>query len=84
MRRKNDKTRPKARLGLPDLDQSHVVKMHAARLGTPKLAPHDLRWPCARLCHVAGGQLEQIQFLLEHVLGEIGHNQAFVLLFRAG
>ena len=31
------------------------------------LAPHDLRRTCARLCHVAGGELEQIQFLLGHV-----------------
>jgi len=45
----------------------HVVKTYAARLGIPKLAPHDLRRSCARLCHVAGGELEQIQFLLGHV-----------------
>jgi integrase len=31
------------------------------------LAPHDLRRTCARLCHRAGGELEQIQFLLGHV-----------------
>ena len=29
-----------------------------------KLAPHDLRRTCARLCHLAGGELDQIQFLL--------------------
>ena len=45
----------------------HVVKTYAARLGIPNLAPHDLRRSCARLCHVAGGELEQIQFLLGHV-----------------
>jgi site-specific recombinase XerD len=28
------------------------------------LAPHDLRHTCARLCHLAVGELEQIQFLL--------------------
>jgi hypothetical protein len=33
----------------------------------PALAPHDLRRTCARLCHQAGGELEQIQFLLGHV-----------------
>jgi len=33
----------------------------------PKLAPHDLRRSCARLCHAAGGEMEQIQFLLGHV-----------------
>jgi integrase len=31
------------------------------------LAPHDLRRTCARLCHLAGGELDQIQFLLGHV-----------------
>ena len=45
----------------------HVVKEFAAKLGIPKLAPHDLRRSCARLCHAAGGELEQIQFLLGHV-----------------
>ena len=33
----------------------------------PDVAPHDLRRTCARLCHQAGGELEQIQFLLGHV-----------------
>jgi integrase len=28
---------------------------------------HDLRRSCARLCHVAGGELEQIQFSLGHI-----------------
>jgi integrase len=32
-----------------------------------KLAPHDLRRTCARLCRLAGGELDQIQFLLGHV-----------------
>ena len=45
----------------------HVVKHSAAKLGLEKLAPHDLRRSCARLCHLAGGELEQIQFLLGHV-----------------
>jgi integrase len=30
-------------------------------------ADHDLRRTCARLCHIAGGELEQIQFPLVHV-----------------
>jgi integrase len=30
------------------------------------LAPHDLRRTCARQCHTAGGEIEQIQFLLGH------------------
>ena len=45
----------------------HVVKEYAGRLGISKLAPHDLRRSCARLCHDSGGELEQIQFLLGHV-----------------
>jgi integrase len=45
----------------------HVVKDSAARAGIPKLSPHDCRRTCARLCHAAGGELEQIQFLLGHV-----------------
>jgi integrase len=45
----------------------HVVKQYAQQLGISKLAPHDLRRSCARLCHGAGGELEQIQFLLGHV-----------------
>ena len=45
----------------------HVVKDYAAKLGLRQLAPHDLRRSRARLCHVAGGELEQIQFLLGHV-----------------
>jgi len=44
-----------------------VVRLAAAQAGIEKLAPHDLRRTCARLCHLAGGELEQIQFLLGHV-----------------
>jgi integrase len=44
-----------------------IVKAAAARADIPKLAPHDLRRTCARLCHLAGGELDQIQFLLGHV-----------------
>jgi site-specific recombinase XerD len=44
-----------------------VVKGAARRAGIDKLAPHDLRRTCARLCHLAGGDLDQIQFLLGHV-----------------
>ena len=45
----------------------HVVKENACRAGITKLSPHDCRRTCARLCHAAGGELEQIQFLLGHV-----------------
>lgn len=41
-----------------------VVRAAAARAGIDKLAPHDLRRTCARLCHLAGGELDQIPFLL--------------------
>jgi integrase len=44
----------------------YVVKACADRVGIKPLAPHDLRRTCARLCHAAGGELEQIQFLLGH------------------
>src|SRR5438093_4741062 len=44
-----------------------VVRAAAARAGIDKLTPHDLRRTCARLCHLAGGELDQIQFLLGHV-----------------
>jgi integrase len=44
-----------------------VVKEAAAQCGLAEIAPHDLRRTCARLCHKAGGELEQIQFLLGHV-----------------
>ena len=45
----------------------HIVKEFAKKVGIDKLAPHGLRRSCARLCHTAGGKLEQIQFLLGHV-----------------
>jgi integrase len=44
-----------------------IVKEAAPNSGLAGLAPHDLRRTCARLCHQAGGELEQIQFLLGHV-----------------
>jgi len=44
-----------------------IVREAATRAGIEKLAPHDLRRTCARLCHLSGGELDQIQFLLGHV-----------------
>src|SRR6202140_4105694 len=44
----------------------HIVKAAARRACIKDLAPHDLRRTCARLCHLAGGELEQIQFLRGH------------------
>lgn len=43
------------------------VKAGCSECGLGNVAPHDLRRTCARLCHEAGGELEQIQFLLGHV-----------------
>jgi site-specific recombinase XerD len=45
----------------------HVVRAAAKRADIKGLVPHDLRRTCARLCHLAGGELERIQFLLGHV-----------------
>jgi len=53
--------------GLTEKAVWHVVREYAAKVSIDKLAPHDLRRTCARLCHAAGGELEQIQFLLGHV-----------------
>ena len=44
-----------------------IVREAAMSCGIGIIAPHDLRRTCARLCHQAGGELEQIQFLLGHV-----------------
>jgi site-specific recombinase XerD len=41
-----------------------VVRQAAKKAAVEKVAPHDLRRTCARLCRSAGGELEQIQFLL--------------------
>ena len=53
--------------GLTEKAVWHIVKDAANRVGVAKLAPHDLRRTCARLCHASGGELEQIQFLLGHI-----------------
>jgi site-specific recombinase XerD len=44
----------------------YVVKGCCAKAGLERIAPHDLRRTCAKLCHSSGGELEQIQFLLGH------------------
>jgi integrase len=38
-----------------------IVREAASWEGIEKLASHDLRRTCARLCRVAGGELDQIQ-----------------------
>ncbi|MBV9158057.1 MAG: site-specific integrase [Acidobacteriaceae bacterium] len=73
---------PKRSLALPGGDGMmpkvlwEIVKKAAAAAGIEKLAPHNLRRTCARLCHLVGGELDQIQFLghvsiqtKEHYLG---------------
>lgn len=45
----------------------HAVKEYGAKLAMPELARHDLRGSLASMCHVASGELEQIQFLSGHV-----------------
>ena len=45
----------------------HIVTKYARQTGiVDQLAPHDMRRTCAKLCRAAGGDLEQIQFLLGH------------------
>jgi site-specific recombinase XerD len=53
--------------GLTEKAVWNIVKQAASKIGLTKIAPHDLRRTCARLCHATGGELEQIQFLLGHV-----------------
>jgi len=43
-----------------------IVLQHTRTAGIEKLTPHDLRKTCAKLCKRAGGDLQQIQFLLGH------------------
>jgi integrase len=44
-----------------------IVTKYARQAGlVDKLAPHDMRRTCAKLCRESGGDLEQIQFLLGH------------------
>jgi len=43
-----------------------MLRRYATEVGVPGIAPHDLRRTCAKLCRAAGGELEQIQLLLDH------------------
>jgi integrase len=43
-----------------------MLRQYTAEAGVPGIAPHDLRRTCAKLCRAAGGELEQIQLLLDH------------------
>ena len=43
-----------------------VVTESAKEIGIERFGAHDLRSTCAKLCRKAGGDLEQIKFLLGH------------------
>jgi integrase len=43
-----------------------VVESCAKEIGVNDFGPHDLQRTCANLCRKAGGELEQIKFLLGH------------------
>jgi len=45
----------------------YVIRRCAEGMQLDHIAPHDLRRTCAKLCHVNGGELEQIQFLHGHL-----------------
>jgi integrase len=69
----------------------YVVPKCAQRMQLDHLAPHDLRRICAKLCHVNGGELDQIQFFLGHASalsrmqgesGETGERSVWTLFSR--
>jgi integrase len=43
-----------------------IVEQSAKAIGIERFGAHDLRRTCAKLCRKAGGDLEQIKFLLGH------------------
>lgn len=43
-----------------------IVQQSAKAIGIERFGAHDLRRTCAKLCRKAGGDLEQIKFLLGH------------------
>lgn len=52
--------------GLSDWAVWSVVEQSAKQIGIEHFGAHDLRRTCAKLCRKAGGDLEQIKFLLGH------------------
>ncbi len=52
--------------GLSDWAVWSVVEQAAKQIGVARFGAHDLRRTCAKLCRKAGGDLEQIKFLLGH------------------
>ena len=51
---------------LSDWSVWSVVEQSAKQIGIERFGAHDLRRTCAKLCRKAGGDLEQIKFLLGH------------------
>ncbi len=52
--------------GLSDWAVWSIVEQAAKEIGIEQFGAHDLRRTCAKLCRKAGGDLEQIKFLLGH------------------
>ncbi len=52
--------------GLSDWAVWSVVEHAAKQIGIQRFGAHDLRRTCAKLCRKAGGDIEQIKFLLGH------------------
>ena len=52
--------------GLSDWAVWDIVQRSAKQIGIERFGAHDLRRTCAKLCRKAGGDLEQIKFLLGH------------------
>ena len=65
LRRVNKAGKPKGE-GLSDWAVWSVVEQAAKEIGIERFGAHDLRRTCAKLCRKAGGDLEQIKFLLGH------------------
>jgi len=63
-----DEEKVKARIGksLSDWAVWSVVESSAKAIGIEHFGAHNLRRTCAKLCRKAGGDLEQIKFLLGH------------------
>ena len=53
-------------LSLSDWAIWSIVEQAAKEIGIEQFGAHDLRRTCAKLCRKAGGDLEQIKFLLGH------------------
>ena len=61
-------TRKNGKVGqsLSDWAVWDIVTVSAREIGIKNFGAHDLRRTCAKLCRKAGGDLEQIKFLLGH------------------